>query len=382
MIRYSLPLYKFTFLLCVFIATTPLAAAEVDFSFLTTLGYTSLDRDSKINTNFRGDDPFHPVRITAFAESWINPRFGVFLEFLWDQGAYHSGGDTKPRVNGAYAVARPWDTDALLFKIGLIPWNFGAWAPRTYGDVNPLVGIPLMHHYRTPASSSTISATYDELRDRTDARGIPILYDACWPFGITAFGFSGDFEYLLMLTKESPSSPRSYTSRGGNVVGRVAWNPAAAFTLGTSFSFGRYLTRDAGMLPEGTETHDVMQKIVGADLRYSRGWTEINGELVRNWWENPLLDKDLATTAGYVEIKQKISAGLFLATRYDRITFDELSDGSGKKFTWGYNLSRFETGAGYNFTRNILLKLVWQHNNYEDEGDDVDLLNTQLVLTF
>ncbi len=196
MIRCSLSLLPVFVLLSALMPAAPLAAAEVDFSFLTTLGHTSLDRESEINTNFRGDDPFHPVRVTAFAESWINPRFGVFLEFLWDQGEYHSGGDTKPRVNGAYAVARPWDTDALLFKIGLIPWNFGAWAPRTYGDANPLVGIPLMYHYRTPASSSTLPATYEELRMRAGTHGLPILYNACWPLGITAFGFSGDFEYL------------------------------------------------------------------------------------------------------------------------------------------------------------------------------------------
>ena len=107
------------------------AAAQIKFSALTTLGYTGLDRESKINGMFRGDDPFNPVRVTLFMEDWINPRLGVFIEFLWDQGASHSGSDTKPRVNGAYAVARPFDTDAFLLKIGMIPSSFGTWAPRT-----------------------------------------------------------------------------------------------------------------------------------------------------------------------------------------------------------------------------------------------------------
>ncbi|MBW7997624.1 MAG: hypothetical protein FVQ81_13810 [Candidatus Glassbacteria bacterium] len=368
--------------LLTFVVSPRLRAAEVDFSFLTTLGYTTFDRESRINTNFRGDDPFNPVRITAFAESWIHPRLGIFLEFLWDQGESHTGTDTRPRVNGAYAVARPWDSDRLLFKLGLIPTNFGTWGPRTYSDVNPLVGIPLMYHYRTPASSRELPATYDELRDRAGARGLPILYDSCWPFGITAFGFAGDLEYYLMLTKESPSSPRSNTSKGGNLAGHLAWNPSPAFTLGGSFSVGRYLPGDVANLPAGTETHDVLQKIVGMDLRYSRGWTEIHSELIRNWWENPLLGEDMPCTSGYLELKQKLSAGLYFAARYDRIVYDEFSDSSGGKFTWGDNLTRFETGAAYNFARGILLKLVWQHNNYEDSGENVDLLNTQLVLTF
>lgn len=362
----------------------PVRAAEIDFSFLTTLGYTTLDRHSEINTNFRGDDPFHPVRVTAFAESWIHPKLGIFLEFLWDQGKYHSGGDTRPRVNGAYAVARPWDTDAVLFKIGLIQTAFGAWAPRTYADKNPLVGIPLMYHYRTPASGRGLAAGLDELRAGRGDRGIPILYDSCWPFGITAFGFLGHFEYALSVTKEAPSNPTSFSTRGGNLMGRLAWNPHPAFTLGGSFTVGRYLSPDASNVPAGTDIDEPKQIMYGMDARYSRGWTEIHGELGRNLWQNPNLADDMGLTVGYVEVKQKVSAGFYLALRAEHLAYDEFTASGGEEFTWGYNLSRVEAGGGYNFSRGIMVKAVWQHNRYDDRpgDDDVDLLNAQLVLTF
>ncbi|HLA40629.1 MAG TPA: hypothetical protein VJ417_11560, partial [Candidatus Glassbacteria bacterium] len=191
--------------LLILISSLPAASADVDFSFLTTLGYTGLDRESRINTMFRGDDPFNPVRVTAFAESWINPKLGVFLEFLWDQGEYHSGGDTKPRVNGAYAVARPWNSDKLLFKIGLVPSPFGTWAPRTYADRNPLIGLPLMYHYRTPIQGDALPVDADELKELREERGLPILYDSCWNHGVIAFGFAGHWDYSFGVTKESVS---------------------------------------------------------------------------------------------------------------------------------------------------------------------------------
>ncbi len=122
------------------------ASSQLNFSALTSLGYTSWDNKSTINTMHRKDDPFNPVRINLFMDKWITPEVGVFLEFLWDAGIPPTGGSTKPRINGAYAVLSPFETEALNFKVGYIPLPFGTWAPRTYSDRNPLIGIPLFQH--------------------------------------------------------------------------------------------------------------------------------------------------------------------------------------------------------------------------------------------
>ena len=123
------------------------ASAQINIYSLTSLGYTFLDNDSDINTMHRNDDPFNPVRVSLFMDKWITEDIGVFLEFLWDAGKTPTFITTKPRINGAYAVLSPLETELVRFKLGYIPLPFGTWAPRTYSDRNPLVGIPLMQHY-------------------------------------------------------------------------------------------------------------------------------------------------------------------------------------------------------------------------------------------
>ena len=52
--------------------------------------------DLGVNTAFRGDSPFNPLRMRLFARKWVTDRIGVFSEFLYDSGS-------GLRVNGAYA---------------------------------------------------------------------------------------------------------------------------------------------------------------------------------------------------------------------------------------------------------------------------------------
>ncbi len=372
-------------ILAVLLVQAPLRA-EIKISSLTTIGYTGLDRDSKFNTMFRGDDPFNPIRVTLFAESWINPRLGVFLEFLWDQGKGLTGSDTKPRVNGAYAVAKVTpNSDQLILKLGMIPSPFGVWAPRTYADRNPLVGLPLMYHYRTPVSNGALSLNADAVlaQKEQDVYGLPIVYDACWDNGVEALGFAagGKFEYHLAVTKAAMSSPSSYMNDGAQVILRLGFHPVPALKFGFSVEHGSYLGKDATGVPDGVALRSVSQKAVAADFSFSAGHTEFQSEIVHNVWENPNLDKNLAVTSGYLELKQTIVAGLYAAVRYDRLSYSRLTDSAGRSFDWGYNVRSVESGLGYHITRGAMVKAVWQHNSLEDE-DDVDLLCTQLVLNF
>ena len=374
-------------LVTVALSFVPSLRAEIKFSALTTIGYTGLDRQSTINTMFRGDDPFNPVRITMFAESWINPRLGVFLEFLWDQGKSMSGSDTKPRVNGAYAVAKVTTrSDALVLKLGMIPSPFGAWAPRTYADRNPLVGLPLMYHYRTPISGSALAtgpAGVIERKENYDY-GLPLIYDACWDNGIEALGFSpgGKFEYHLAVTKSAISNPRAYLNDGAQVIARVGFRPVIGLKFGISAAAGSYLGQGATGVPEGEKLRSVNQKALAADLAYSVAHTEIFAEIMRNLWENPNLEDDQGVTAGYLELRQTLFPGFYLAGRFDRLVYDRLSGPEGP-FHWGYDITRLESGGGYYVTKDALVKAVWQHNDYAVEDDEnVDLLSVQLVLTF
>ncbi len=356
------------------------ASSQIDISAITSLGYTGMDRESEINTMHRGDDPFNPLRISLFMESWVDEDIGVFLEFLWDAGAPPNGMKTKPRVNGAYAVMKLTEEDLANLKFGLIPLPFGSWAPRTYEDRNPLVGIPLFQHYITSLRSNRLALDTDELKNwRDDDEGLlTVAYDACWPWGIEAFGFFSSFEYSLAVTKETMSNPGAYTNDAAQVVGRFGWRPGPGLRLGVSGAYGSYLSKGAEGLPSATDLESVRQKVAGVDVAYAFAHTSFFAEAVRNVWENPNLGDDPGCTSWYLEAKQVLLPGFYAAARLDQMLFDSFTDSAGESFTWDYNITRLEGGLGYFIRRNALVKLVWQHNRIED-NDDVDLLCVKSV---
>lgn len=138
----------------------------------------ALDRHLTENGNFRGDDPFNDVRLRLFPRHWINDRIGIFGEILYDSGVKGGG----LRANGAYLVvnelfSRPW----LSLKAGLIPSPFGNYGLRsTYFNLNPLIGVPLIWHHRTPLPNNMYATSADLLQKKRDGEPyMPIAYDAC-----------------------------------------------------------------------------------------------------------------------------------------------------------------------------------------------------------
>ncbi|MFC1528996.1 hypothetical protein ACFL5B_03720 [Candidatus Latescibacterota bacterium] len=355
------------------------ASAQINMYSLTTLGYTFLDNDSAINTMHRNDDPFNPLRVSLFMDKWITEDVGVFLEFLWDAGSTPTFMATKPRINGAYAVLSPLETELVRFKIGYMPLPFGTWAPRTYPDRNPLVGIPLMQHYITSLKSNKLAQNTDELRTWRDEDGfLTIAYDACWPYGVEVFGFFSDYEYSLAITKESMSNPGAFSNDGAQIIARLGARPLWGLRLGISGGYSSYLSEGATGIPKGTDLESVNQKIIGFDFHYSFAHTNIYSEVIRNWWENPNLEKDLGCSSWYIEANQTLLPGLYAAIRIDQLLFDNFTDSTQNSFHWDYNVTRIESGFGYNFNKDVLFKLVWQHNDIEDQ-DTVELVCTQFV---
>ena len=363
--------------LFLFVSTS---SAEMNVYSLTSLGYTALEHDSGINAMHRNDDPFNPLRVQLFMDKWVSENIGVFLEFLWDAGSPPTGSKTKPRVNGAYAVMKLSDNDRLNLKFGLIPLSFGTWAPRTYEDRNPLVGIPLMQHYITALKGGSLATSADELKSwRSSSDGfLTVMYDACWPYGIEAFGFFSKFEYSIALTKEAMSNPGAYTNDGAQVIGRFGARLSPGLRLGVSGEYGSYLSKGASGIPSSTKLEDVNQMALGFDFHYTVAHTTVTAEAIRNIWENPNLSDDTGCNSWYLEAKQVLLPGLFAAIRFDQMLFDNIKDSSGKSFHWDYNVTRVESGFGYHVNRNALIKLVWQHNQIEG-NDNVDLLCTKCI---
>src|SRR5215203_911003 len=97
-----------------------------------------------------------------------------------------------------YVRVRPWRNRAVDFQAGRIPPVFGAFARRSYGADNPLIGYPLAYQYLTSIRSDAIPATADDLlamRARgwrasypvgaaAEAPGVPLISAYRWDTGI------------------------------------------------------------------------------------------------------------------------------------------------------------------------------------------------------
>jgi hypothetical protein len=80
----------------------------------------------------------------------------------------------------------------------------------------------------------------------------------------------------------------------------------------------------------------------------------------------PTLSPALDATSAFVEGRYKISPGVFVAGRIDRLSFGELPSASEPR-TWDAPVTRLEAGAGYYIRRNLIAKGTYQYN-WRDGG--------------
>jgi hypothetical protein len=308
------------------------------------LDLTASTRDDLgVNTAFRGDNQFNPVRVRIYAQKWVTDRIGVFTEFFHDSGS-------GLRVNGAYAVVnslagREW----LNARLGLAPSPVGAFGLRsTYFNANPLIGVPLSWQYRTNLSSSG-TATAASLTGAADAPGpgMPLLYDSCWNIQWELLGELGIFEYSIALSPGSLSSPiRSADVDGQTFMARLGAILVPGVRLGLSAAEGPYLSPGA--------------------------------------WEAPLIDEDLEVGGGFVEVRYDLAPAWYLAGRLGGMGFTEIDAGpaNGGLAPWDQGVSRTELGLGYRLTRESLIKGDWQRTSTGSSGWTQNIIAVQLSTVF
>jgi hypothetical protein len=324
--------------------------------------------------------------VKLFLDAWTSPNIGVLTEVLFDESDNSS---YVVRIDGAYAVFMGLGTPSLNLKVGKIPAAFGTWAPRTYSDKNPLIGLPLMYHYHTIARADRAPANFDTLQTYRASRapgrggGLPILYDSCWDIGVVAFGAVGRWEYAAGVTKGTISNPKAITNDGFQVVGRVGARPVIGLRIGASGAYGPYMTFGVRGLPKGARLEDYKQRAFGFDLEYSFAHLVFHSEFVRNRWDSPFIQEGLANTSWYAEWRYTFWPGLYGAIRYSGMQFDRIDDGRGGRRAWDNPIRRVESGVGYHISKMALFKLVWQHNYAEGEADErVDLFAGQVSMSF
>jgi hypothetical protein len=369
------------------LARTPIgAAAQTPLRISGQLDLNaSTPDDLNLNSAFRGDNPFNPIRLRLFANKWVTDRIGIFTELFYDT-------DSGIRVNGAYAVINSiGGTSWLNARLGLAPSVVGAFGLRsTYFNANPLVGMPLAWHYRTNLSGSGTSTAAGLVgASSAPGPGVPLLYDSCWNIQWELLGEFGIFEYSVALSPGSLSSPvRSRDVDGQTFMARFGATLLPGLRLGVSAAEGPYLSPptldDDGNPPYPGDPQDFVQGYFGLDLEFLRGPFAIFAEANSSAWQTPLIDEDLEAASAFVEVRYDIATQWYVAGRVDGMGFSEIDAGpaNGGVAPWDEDVFRSEFAIGYRLSREVLLKADWQRTTTGESGWTQNLLALQLSAVF
>ncbi|HEV3139495.1 MAG TPA: hypothetical protein VGY57_03210 [Vicinamibacterales bacterium] len=304
-----------------------------------------------------------------------------------------------------YLRIRPWTTRDVDVEIGRVPPTFGAFARRSYGADNPLIGYPLGYQYLTSLRPDSLPQNADELLrkrglgwldrfsigDQSLSRGVPLVSAFRWDTGIQVHAGTDLVKGTVAVTTGTVSNPLFTDDNGGRqVAGRVELRPLPGLIVGTSLARGPFVATDAmhAAMAKGARDGSFTQTAWGADVEYSTGYLLARFESIVSRWRLPIVDAvavdlpiDAVSTS--VEGRYKIVPGLYVAARVDRLVFSDIV-GTTQTAPWDAPVGRIEVGAGFSIQRNLLLKASYQHNS-RDGGPllDVERLGAvQLVYWF
>lgn len=291
-------------------------------------------------------------------------------------------------VSALYVRVRPSASAPFYLLVGRVPPVFGAFARQRYGADNPLVSMPLAYQSLTTLRRDAVPANADTLlavRGRgwnvpyaggdaplDYATGLPLVASSRWDTGILASYRSPRLEATLGLTQGSLSHPVVADHNDGKqVVGRLVWRPSAAVAVGLSGAGGEYLDEPAvSGLPRPAQAGGPwLQQAIGADLEASAGHWVARGEVIVTRWrvpvvEPPRIDSPLGAVASTFEVRYRVRPSWYLAARGDHIALSDITGTlyGGVPTAWDAPVSRIEAGGGYLLTRQVRLKLVYQHD--------------------
>jgi hypothetical protein len=290
----------------------------------------------------------------------------------------------SPRVYALYLRVRPWKERSFDIQAGRIPPVFGAFAREGYGPERPLVGYPLAYQYLTSIRPDAAPASVDGLlamRGRgwltrypigspAPANGLPLVDADRWDTGIQVRVGTEPLEASAAVTQGTLSDPRlSDNNDGKQISGRLAWRPLLGLVVGVSGARGPYLSRTVQQAVGSAR--GFFQTAWGLDLEYSREYWLFRAEAVGSAWDvpslsPPLLHGPVRALGLEGEARYKIAPGLYVAARLDHLGFSTVDGSTGPK-PWDAPVWRVEGGVGYSLRRDLLFKLVYQHD-WRDGG--------------
>ncbi len=324
-------------------------------------------------------------------------------------------------VNLELAYATFWHLagNGLNISAGKILTPFGAFTRRQLSPDNPLIGEPLFFYYQTNVSPVT---GYLDPGGVLVAQGyggrLSTVYNGGYFTGVSAFGsFLDDaLEYNVAVLNSPLSSPNTSVNMDKEVAfhGRIAVRPAIWGTVGFSYCTGSFIDHnswnDFYSLPGWGGTEQFKQTAAGIDVRLSYLYYEINAEFISNQFRSPYIIYDsrysppwwsgltgtnssINLSSNEILIDARIDVpffpGLFLAGRYNTVTFGNIVDPwqssptYGKSIPWDRTVAKYAVGLGYRPTRGVLIKVGYEKTAVDVKPTpDLDVLASQLSVSF
>jgi hypothetical protein len=329
--------------------------------------FSKPDEDG-FNDQEYGFNSLRLVRLRLLGELQLGGNVAALTELR------HTNRD-RPRMYALYLRVRPWRERAFDLQAGQIPPVFGAYPRRGYAAENVFIGEPLAYHYLTPLQTQTYVGDQGAYTPTTygSGYGVPVVSSQRWDTGVSAHLVAGDFAAAASVTQGSLCNPRVRDdNRGKGLAARVAWQPAPGWVLGASAGHGRYVSQELeAQLGRGARS----QRVLGADLEYSRGRWLVRAEGLLSSWGSSVEwgeDQTLTASAGWVEARVKLLPGLSLAGRFDRLQFGlarmppppylPQEYPYGQTTPWHAGVTRFELGALFALHRQVLVKSAIQYD--------------------
>ncbi len=303
---------------------------------------------------------------------------------------------------------------ALNFSAGKILTPFGTYTRRQLSPDNPLIGTPLFFYYATRVSpgSGYLDPSGLLWADASYGGQLSTMYYGGYYTGIEFFGSFAEgalfYDLALMNAPLSSPHPGLNLDRQPAFHGRVAIQPAIWGTLGASFASGSFLERGSTnyFLDWNWNVEDYTQRTIGLDLNLSYTYLELNAEYIINRFHSPYIVRDslgyksglawgsaLDLKSNEMLVDLKVDApfypGLYIAGRYNAITFGKMRDPYaasptfGQAVPWDRDVQRIEVALGYKVARPVLIKIGYQWTKIDvNPRPELDVVGSQISVSF
>ena len=218
--------------------------------------------------------------------------------------------------------------------------------------------------------------TERQLSTQNPLIGQPFLYTSAYPWGAKITGSAGWFDYQAAWIDPSDTDTDDSDPDYGAIEPDRAFRPALAagvtpltgLRFGLSWTQGPYLNRETNdNLPSGRQWRDYEQRALGFDVQFSRGYLEFNAQLMRTHYEVPYHDSVPDDSTYWLELKYTWTPRLYGAVRYQRVEATYVGD---PQYHYWYTETRkfnaLEAGLGYRFSPDLLLKLAYQTDRWDE----------------